>query len=1067
MQVVSSRSPTGSTACCLLFCLAFLLPCVHSKSFAACSSGSFGPSCNLSCTEHCDFEANCNSSTDGGCTVRCQKGWKNLPLCNTLCEPNWFSYNCALRCHCANATEVCDRKNGNCQSGCDPRWAESSCHVRMPEITNPPWIVESGCARFLVAFRPFNSTLDVGVGNVGFYQIESAVVGRDLWTERANVTGSPYQAWVDVGSVDPSLQHQFRVRIFYRSADFYERFAPPGNSSAASSVDCAGTTPGSSTSTQTTTLTTTLSSSSVTTDREVTDKPSTDGATTTADAATTSETPSPTVADTSATSSATSPQTTAATSAPPGPADSMGLIVALCIVLFLALCIAAAVLWCRLRGRFPSEKKLPPPGVAMTTMGGQVSLAEPRSARYWTPITDLIEPRRPVLSGPIASSATPDNSHGTADLTKSDGQLSFQAEFDSLPRGHQPHRQCEVARRLENASKNATPLCFPYDYNRVTFKGDEDAYYNASVMKGYVRRDAYIAAQSPMDDRSAELLWRAVLEQNVAQVVAAGGSQEHLAFQYWPEAAGQTLSIGGVTVRCESRQRRHEFTVTRLRVNGMRVTHYQLACRAADTLGLVAMYIAVRSAARIEDGPMLVHCRTGIGATCVFIGLDWLLQQAARENGSVSVCKCARDLRRGRPNALPDARQYALLYDALFEAFLRRSFLAVPSVSAIDAFMAAFDRRVMPSAMTALQEQLDLLTRLGPVLDEPKSAAAVSGTAKVTFDNHREAEVVFCFAPPSTVKPDDAAAVTASRNAFWLDVLHRQAIIVAILDSSAANTASVLPASALLASDSGEQKPTLELPDLQISFPAVKPDADTSNSHKSRTLIIRPRTQGSTTPGTEDASSKIELLMLSWKSAPVDGDSFDEDSSIADLANAVAALTAAASRDTVEGQCILVDADTRRCGLLAVAAQTWHQLIEDGYADLCAVVRRRQRRCGGDAAIDAREYRMIHRCLQRLASWRRRRPLPEGRRKRRGGGRRRERSSDNTFEYEADQDSLWLSLTSTLESGGDELESSIYDYCQLPVRPRADLAASPVYINLTGVQGSDENPVETEPEPIV
>ncbi|VEL35934.1 unnamed protein product [Protopolystoma xenopodis] len=103
-----------------------------------------------------------------------------------------------------------------------------------------------------------------------------------------------------------------------------------------------------------------------------------------------------------------------------------------------------------------------------------------------------------------------------------------------------------------NATKNRTQSILPYDHSRVVLLPDKMAhassglisprkhgndYINASFVDGYLRRRAYIAAQSPFDLQTTIDFWLMVFQRNVAQVVMLTDLVEQNVVkcsQYWP-----------------------------------------------------------------------------------------------------------------------------------------------------------------------------------------------------------------------------------------------------------------------------------------------------------------------------------------------------------------------------------------------------------------------------------------------------------------------------------------------------------------------------------------------------
>uniref|UniRef100_A0A1I8I4A8 Protein-tyrosine-phosphatase n=1 Tax=Macrostomum lignano TaxID=282301 RepID=A0A1I8I4A8_9PLAT len=292
---------------------------------------------------------------------------------------------------------------------------------------------------------------------------------------------------------------------------------------------------------------------------------------------------------------------------------------------------------------------------------------EPRTADCWSATNSVTDSRRLLVE--------PGNYRAHASVMSCGTGVSCYDEFVALPQGYSPNRSCHTARNAANVTRNRSVQNLPYDHNLVRFK-DANVYYNACYVNGYIRRQAYISAQSPTDKESAGDFWRIVAEQNVAQIVTLCLEFEAKSLhciKYWPDV-GNRAEFNGVQVRCQTEEYRNFYCKRCFKVNGLEVVQYQFLCwpetgMPKTAVPLIALYYAVKVASRIEDGPLLVHCSTALSRTAVFISLDYLLQQAMHEQ-SVSVFKCASHLRKARANCLPDPREYAFIYDLLFEAML-------------------------------------------------------------------------------------------------------------------------------------------------------------------------------------------------------------------------------------------------------------------------------------------------------------------------------------------------------------------------------------------------------------
>ena len=109
-----------------------------------------------------------------------------------------------------------------------------------------------------------------------------------------------------------------------------------------------------------------------------------------------------------------------------------------------------------------------------------------------------------------------------SDLHHSRPTVSFSDEYRRLPTGCA--FPCSVAQLPINAELNRFPHLPAYDHSRVMLDrcggfSDWSDYVNASYVPGYDRRrKAYIAAQSPFDERTICDFWLIIYQQRVSKV---------------------------------------------------------------------------------------------------------------------------------------------------------------------------------------------------------------------------------------------------------------------------------------------------------------------------------------------------------------------------------------------------------------------------------------------------------------------------------------------------------------------------------------------------------------------
>eukprot|EP00731_Ephydatia_muelleri_P019161 Em0011g1201a len=106
------------------------------------------------------------------------------------------------------------------------------------------------------------------------------------------------------------------------------------------------------------------------------------------------------------------------------------------------------------------------------------------------------------------------------------------------------------ARQLYNTGKNRYEDRIPYNISLARLKptGVQGAeYINASCIDGYKVRNAYIAAQAPLQN-TVEDFWRMVWEFKSLNIVMLCHLDEDRVVQYWPMRSGETLVYGKMAV---------------------------------------------------------------------------------------------------------------------------------------------------------------------------------------------------------------------------------------------------------------------------------------------------------------------------------------------------------------------------------------------------------------------------------------------------------------------------------------------------------------------------------------
>ncbi|VDD79457.1 unnamed protein product [Mesocestoides corti] len=477
-------------------------------------------------------------------------------------------------------------------------------------------------------------------------------------------------------------------------------------------------------------------------------------------------------------------------------------------VLLLVFVILSAMGWCLMRHTGVLKKpkhyslNLRPkrcPSGALTKPGfGDSMSVLPKSYGAWSFPLNLRDPRFLVID----PERGPDNTLlGTKCLREIAD--SFLREYNSLPVNKalpQSH-----ANKAVNRGKNRSREALPYDHNRVKLKrsmnSPETDYINASFVDSYMRRKAYIAAQSPFNATTACDFWTMIVQCNISQIVFLTNQIEDGAVRctkYWPDVDKADIfsdkrhpaserQYDSIMVQALDVVEYAHFSVRRFQVTDLNAgaTHFviqyhyhswfaksnaassmfdsygkvtalgstdrvsaELSERDAgfDHLAFIDFYFHVKMATRLEDGPILVHCEDGVSRTSVFVAFDTLFQQLMHEH-AVTVPRVCSSLRRARPNMIPTPRHFAVLYDLLFEAGIAGHSLVDLDVRSA---LKTLSQRNVAAGFTYLTEQWYLLHNYTPSCS--RKTEVIDALSPINTQKNRYPNLLD-FLPPDCFRP--------------------------------------------------------------------------------------------------------------------------------------------------------------------------------------------------------------------------------------------------------------------------------------------------------------------------
>ena len=275
------------------------------------------------------------------------------------------------------------------------------------------------------------------------------------------------------------------------------------------------------------------------------------------------------------------------------------------------------------------------------------------------------------------------------------------------------------ARAYENQAKNRYTDVLCYDHSRVTLADSEDGgdYVNANFVDGYRQPRAFISSQGPLPKTFPDF-WQMVWEQRVVVIVMTTKTVERhrtKCGQYWPEAAGASLTAGRYEIHSEDvEQCGEDFVVTRLTVKSLvtgevrEVAHFQFVSwpdygvpdSALSMLHFLqrirerqAELTAEISSEELPESqrwtghplgpPIVVHCSAGIGRTGTFATLDIAIRKF-EDLGKVDIRTTVERIRSQRAFSIQMPDQYVFCHLAFLEYVLNMEYVEEIDLTGFD-----------------------------------------------------------------------------------------------------------------------------------------------------------------------------------------------------------------------------------------------------------------------------------------------------------------------------------------------------------------------------------------------
>lgn len=264
-----------------------------------------------------------------------------------------------------------------------------------------------------------------------------------------------------------------------------------------------------------------------------------------------------------------------------------------------------------------------------------------------------------------------------------DSVTGMESEFKRLANIKAQPSQFVSASLPANKFKNRLVNILPFEQSRVylqPIRGVEGSdYINASHIHGYRQRDAFIATQGPLPE-TTEDFWRMLWDQNSTIVVMLTKLREmgrDKCHQYWPAERSARYQYFVVDPMSEYNMPQYvlrEFKVTDARDGQSRtIRQFQFTewpeqgvpKSGEGFIDFIGQVLKTKEQFG-QDGPVTVHCSSGVGRTGVFVTLSIVLERMKYE-GVVDIFQTVKMLRTQRPAMVQTEDQYQFCYKAALE----------------------------------------------------------------------------------------------------------------------------------------------------------------------------------------------------------------------------------------------------------------------------------------------------------------------------------------------------------------------------------------------------------------
>ncbi|WKY11773.1 hypothetical protein Q1695_003384 [Nippostrongylus brasiliensis] len=220
--------------------------------------------------------------------------------------------------------------------------------------------------------------------------------------------------------------------------------------------------------------------------------------------------------------------------------------------------------------------------------------------------------------------------------------------------------------KLENKDKNRflDVVCLDHSRVKLTFEVPPCSnYIHASWVRFEKHDRVFIATQAPLEN-TTEDFWRMIFQESCSAIINLTNDAEDTDrnVPYFPDKPGAFANYGRMFMDEETR-----FTIYTLEVLPDGCSNSQLlklikaksdSGKSPSTTMILRMLRIVSTADRVDGGPVVVHCVSGVGRAGTVILIDVILQRLFANKLTVDLVEIFQQLRNQRASCIQREAQF-------------------------------------------------------------------------------------------------------------------------------------------------------------------------------------------------------------------------------------------------------------------------------------------------------------------------------------------------------------------------------------------------------------------------